>query len=70
MTFEVEDFEMKVHMFGTTSSPSCCNYALKRTAVDSGKKYHLDVATMLQQNFYVDDLLKSLKDVQTAIRLL
>ena len=64
----VEDFEMKVHVFGATSSPSCCNYALKRTAVDNGNKYHPDVTTMLQ-NFYVDNLL-SVKDVQTAIRLL
>ena len=66
----VEDFEMKVHLFGATSSPSCCNYALERTAVDNEKKYHPDVATTLQQNFYVDDLLKSVKDVQTVIRLL
>ena len=34
------------------------------------KKYHPDVATTLQQNFYVDDLQKSAKDVKTAIRLL
>ena len=34
------------------------------------KKYHPDVAATLQQNFYVDDLLKSVKDVKTAIRLL
>ena len=65
----VEEFEMKVHVFGATALPSCCNYVLKRTAVDDGKKYHPD-ATTLQQNFYVDNLLKSVKDVQTAIRLL
>ena len=66
----VEDFEMKNHVFGATSSPSCCNYAMKSIAVDNGKKYHPDVAATLQQNFYVDDLLKSVKDVKTAIRLL
>ena len=65
-----EDFQMKVNVFGATSSPSCCNYALKRTAVDNGKKYHPDVALTLQQKFYVDDFLKSVKDVKTAIRLL
>ena len=63
----VEDFEMKFHVFGSTSSPSCCNYARKKTEVDNGKKYHPDVATMIQQKFYVDDLLKSVKDVQTVI---
>ena len=66
----VEGFEMKLHVFGATSSPSCCNYAMKRTAVDNEKKYHLDVVTTLQQIFYVDDLLKSVKDVKIAIRLL
>ena len=29
------DFEMNVHVFGGTSSPSCCNYALKKTALDN-----------------------------------
>ena len=37
--------------------------------MDNGKKYHPDVATTPLQNVYVDDLLKSVKDVQTAIRL-
>ena len=31
---EVEEFEMCVHLFGGKSSPSCSNYALKRTSVD------------------------------------
>ena len=64
------DYEMGVHVFGATSSPSCCNYALKRTAVDSKGRYPSDVAETLQRNFYVDDLLKSVSDVTTAIRLL
>ena len=34
------------------------------------KKNHPDVATTSQHNFYADDLLKSVKDVQTAIGLL
>ena len=38
--------------------------------MDHGKKYHPDVATTPLQNVYVDDLLKSVRDVQTAIRLL
>ena len=66
----VEDFEVKVHVFCATSSLSCCNYALQRIAVDNGEIYHPDVVTMLQQNFYVDDLMKSVNDVKTAITLL
>ena len=64
------DYEMGFHVFGATSSPSCCNYALKRMAVDSKERYPSDVAQTLQRNFYVDDLLKSVSDVATAIRLL
>ena len=33
----VEDFEMKVHVFGAISSSSYCYYALKRAAVDNRK---------------------------------
>ena len=64
------DYEMGFHVFGATSSPSCCNYALKRMEVDSKERYPSDVAQTLQRNFYVDDLLKSVSDVATAIRLL
>ena len=61
---------MNVHVFGGTSSPSCCNYALKNTAVDNESNYHPDVALTLKRNFHVDDLLKSVKDVSTAVKLI
>ena len=64
------DFETGVHIFGGTSSPSCCNYALKRTALDNEEKYQKEVTDTLRRNFYVDDLLKSVRDVNTAICLL
>ena len=55
------DYEMNVHVFGATSSPSCSNYALRRTAYDHEEKYPTSVTESLKLNFYVDDLLKSLK---------
>ena len=58
-----KDFEMCVHVFGGTSSPSCCNYALKRTAYDNKSRHQTDVMDTLNRNFYVDDLLKTVKDV-------
>ena len=61
---------MNVHVFGGTSSPSCCNYALKKTALHNESNYHPDVALTLKRNFYVDDLLKSVKDVSTAVKLI
>ena len=63
------DFEMGVHVFGSASSLSCCNYVLKWTACDNETKYIPDVANTLKKNFYVDDLLKSLKDIEAAARL-
>ena len=37
----IKDHEMCVHLFGGISSPSCSNYALKRTSVDNEKKLGL-----------------------------
>ena len=59
---------MFVHLFGGASSPSCANYALKRTA--EGNKEDFDAVTIatVKRNFYVDDCLKSVptdpKDVK------
>ena len=58
---------MFVHVFEGTSSPSCCNYALKGTAYENRPRYQMDT---LKRNFYVDDLLNSVKHVKTPIRLL
>ena len=52
------------------SLSSCCNYALKQTTYDNESKYQTDVMDTLNRNFYVDDLLESVKDVKTASRLL
>ena len=30
-----EEYQMRVHLFGGASSPSCVNFALKRTAEDN-----------------------------------
>ena len=67
---KILDFEMNVHVFEGTSSPSCCNYVLKKTALGNKINYHPDVALTLKKKFYVDDLLKSLKDVSTAVKLI
>ena len=60
---------MCVHVFGGTSWASCSNYVLRRAALDNKEVYGTDAATTLLTNFYVDDLLKSMKDVQSAKQL-
>ena len=61
---------MCVHVFGGTSSPSCSNYALKRTSFDGKDQFGLEAAKTLQNNFYVDDLLKSVAQEEQAIQLI
>ena len=57
------DYEMTVHVFGATSSASCSNYALRRTALDNEEEFNQDVRQSLWKNFYVDDMLRSKKNV-------
>ena len=64
------DCQMNVHVFGATSSPGCSNYALKRTSIDYKDVYGFQASETLQQNFYVDDLLKSVKSEEQAIKLI
>ena len=67
---KILDFEMNVHVFGGTFSPSSCNYALKKTAMTINQNYHLGVVLTLKKSFYVEDLLKSVKDSSTAAKLM
>ena len=64
------DYEMGVHVVEATSSPGCCNYALRKTAVDNVTKYDTEVVETLLQNFYIDDLLKSVESEEIAIQLI
>ena len=67
---EPVDHEMCVHVFGGISSPSCSNYALKRTSIDGKDQFGLEAVKTLQNNFYVDDLLKLVAQEEQAIQLI
>ena len=58
---KIVDHEMCTHLFGAVSSPSSSNYAFKRTAVDNSTSFVVDASETVI-NFYVDDLLKSVKN--------
>ena len=66
----IVDYEMCVHVFGSTSSPSCSNFALKKTSYDYEARYGTKAAETLRNNFYVDDLLKSVGSKEEAIKLI
>ena len=61
---------MTAHVFGGSSSPSCSNFALRKTVMDNEELYGKDVATILERNFYVDDMLKSFPTAEEAITVI
>ena len=61
---------MCAHIFGGLSSGACSNYPLKRTAKENEKKYGTITARTIRENFYVDDLLKSVNSEDDAIKLI
>ena len=60
---------MTVHVFGATDSPCCSNYCLKRVAEDNREKYDPVVTNTVLRHFYVDDMLKVLKNEEIAIQV-
>ncbi|XP_032226970.1 uncharacterized protein LOC116610275 [Nematostella vectensis] len=66
---EPEKYQMLVHQFGCVSSPSCANYALKKTAEDHKADYHPSVIQAVEKSFYVDDCLHSTPTEAEAVRL-
>ena len=64
-TAEVAVFEYVRHIFGSKDSPTCANYALKRTATDNEAIFP-DAARSVHNNFYMDDYLESSPTVTEA----
>ena len=60
---------MRVHLFGGASSPSCANYALRKTADDNKEDFRPEVVETVDRNFYVDDCLKSVSNEDKAVNL-
>jgi len=60
---------MKVHLFGSTSSPSCASFGLQKPAQDNAGDFDHEVVNTVLKNFYVDDHLKSVKLTEVAVEL-
>ena len=54
------------HIFGAKDSPTCANYALKRSASGNAKDYPEAAKTVLE-NFYMDDYLDSVESPERAL---
>ena len=63
-------YRMCVYLFGTLSSPSCANFALKQTAKDNQTKFRATTIETVNSCFYVDDCLTSAPTAEEAITLL
>lgn len=66
---EPEEFMMTAHLFGGVSSPSCANFALRKTAEDNKASFDSEVIHTVYRNFYVDDCLKSVRSECDAVNL-
>ena len=64
------EYQMLVHLFGASSSPSCSNFALRRTADDNRAEFSQEAVDNINRNFYVDDCLKSVRSAPEAIPLI
>ena len=62
-----ETYEMLVQVFGATSSPSVCGFALRKTADDNRDSFSPEALETVERDFYVDDLLKSFPDSSVAV---
>jgi hypothetical protein len=66
---EPVEYRLTVHVFGAVSSPSCANYALRRTALDHQEQFGNEVTDTILRKFYVDDMVTSIDDEDVAIKL-
>ncbi|XP_060745195.1 uncharacterized protein LOC132858752 [Tachysurus vachellii] len=67
---EVTEYRMKVHVFGNSPSPTVAIYCLRRAAQEGEKEFGQDARQFVEQDFYMDDGLKSLPSSEMAIDLL
>ncbi len=59
-------YKMTVHIFGGKWSPSVCGYSVMRTVRDFGDDHSECAKNSILNNMYVDDLLSSVEDIETA----
>ncbi|RXN04564.1 hypothetical protein ROHU_018319 [Labeo rohita] len=59
LTKEVVDYRMRVHVFGNRPSPAVAIYGICRAAREEEKEYGSDVRKFIEQDFYVEDALRS-----------
>ena len=69
LTQQPVEYRMVVHLFGSTSSPSCASFCLRKTAFDNTGDFGHQVIDTVLKNFYVDDCLKTVSSKAVAVKL-
>ena len=64
----VQTYEYQRHVFGANSSPTGANYALKRVGLNNERQYPI-ASKAIQNNFYMDDFIKSVVTPEEAIEV-
>ena len=64
----VQIYEYQRHVFGAKCSTTCANLALKRVAIDNEDEFPI-AANTIQNNFYMDDFIKSVETPEEAINV-
>ena len=62
---ELEVYEYQRHIFGARDSAACANFVLQQTAKDDIED-HPNSLEIIQRKFYMDDLVASFSDANTA----
>ncbi|KAJ8024616.1 hypothetical protein HOLleu_34563 [Holothuria leucospilota] len=70
MSSTLHEYQMQVHLFGATWSPSCAGYALQKTVEDNYQDFDADVGQTVISIFYVDDCLRSVPTIDEGRRLI
>ena len=65
----IVEYRMNVHLFGTVSSPAVSNFGFRATD-EKGRESCEEAARFLEQEFYVDDGLKSFDTPEQAITII
>ncbi|KAL3967947.1 NLR family CARD domain-containing protein 3 [Sarotherodon galilaeus] len=67
---DICEYEMKVHVFGNSPSPSVAIYSLRCAAVHGEEEFGSDARRFVEREFYVDDALMSRPTASEAIDLM
>ena len=64
---ELVVYQYTRHIFEAKDSPTCANYALRRTAEDNHSQ-HPEVVPIVEKNFYMDDYLDSCRSKNESLQ--